>query len=462
MQWFKSLCLLLAALALSMTTAASAQLSLQPVLSGLQEPRFVTHAGDGSGRLFFVEKAGRIRVMAPGATTASVFLDLQGQVGLADEGGLLGLAFHPGYRSNGRFFVFYTRLADNALVLAEHNVTRRRNLADPGGRVLLVIPHPTYDNHNGGMLAFGGDGFLYIGTGDGGSQFGGTPDPSNNAQNIESLLGKILRIDVDGSDANAGTLYAAPADNPYVGLEGRDEIYAIGFRNPWRFSFDRSTQQMWLGDVGQATWEEINTPIFRGGNYGWRMYEGTGCTGLTGCVSGTLGPVHQYGHDVNNRCSITGGYVYRGTRGVLPSGNYVYGDFCSGEVFAWDGTQRHLFTIDPFSLVSFGEDEQGELLVVARGGSVSRLVSAAVCTLSISPARASFGATGGSGVLSVSVEPDCRWTVRSDAAWLMPTTSVGNGSADIGYTVAPYSGGAKKRVATLTVNGKVFTVTQSR
>lgn len=458
MPWFQCLRQLLVLLAVSMTTAASAQLTLQPVLSGLAEPRFVTHAGDGSGRLFFVEKAGPIRVLSPGASTATVFLDLQGQVGTADEGGLLGLAFHPGYRSNGRFFVFYT-LADNALVVAEHQVSRNRNLADPAGRVLLMIPHPNFDNHNGGMLAFGGDGFLYIGTGDG----GGAYDAGNNAQSIESLLGKILRIDVDRSDVGGGTPYAAPAENPYVGRAGRDEIYAIGWRNPWRFSFDRSTQQLWVGDVGQEKWEEINTPIVKGGNYGWPVYEGIECTSLSNCPTGTIGPAHQYANDPI-RCSITGGYVYRGTRGILPSGTYVYGDFCSGEILSWDGAEQKTLLATALNIVSFGEDEQGELLVVGRGGSVSRLATTTACTLSVNPARASFGAAGGAGVLSVSVEPGCHWTVRSNASWLTANTGTGTGSgnANVGYTVAAYNGGPKKRAATLTVNGKTLTVTQSR
>ena len=313
MRWFKVVRVLLGTLALALTTAASAQLALQPVLSGLVEPRFVTHAGDGSGRLFFVEKAGRIRVLAPGESAATVFLDLQGQVGEADEGGLLGLAFHPGYRGNGRFFVFYTRRSDNALVVAEHQAKANRKLADATGRVLLVIPHPTYNNHNGGMLAFGGDGFLYIGTGDGGNNYGGPVDPGNNAQNVDSLLGKILRIDVDRGDPAGGTPYASPSDNPYVNRTGRDEIYAIGWRNPWRFSFDRSTQQLWVGDVGQDKWEEINTPIVKGGNYGWPSYEGEECIRFDGCALLGVPPAHQYAHE-GGRCSITGGYVYRGAQ----------------------------------------------------------------------------------------------------------------------------------------------------
>lgn len=452
MPGFTGMRALLGALLLVLSAAVSAQLTLQPVLSGLQEPRFVTHAGDGSRRLFFVQKDGQVLVLAPGATTATVFLNLQGLVGSADEGGLLGLAFHPGYRSNGRLFVFYTRVDDNALVVAEHQVTGNPNVAQATGLPLLVIPHPDYTNHNGGMLAFGGDGHLYIGTGDG----GGANDPSNNAQDVDSLLGKILRIDVDRSV----TPYAVPADNPYVGKTGRDEIFSIGWRNPWRFSFDRSTQQLWVGDVGQDRWEEINAPVVNGGNYGWPAYEGKECIRLGECNFRRNRPVHQYDHQ-NGRCSITGGYVYRGTAGVLPSGDYIFGDFCTGEVFAWAREQRTLLTVAQYNLVSFGEDEQGELYVVERNGSVSRLVSTADCSLSINPIRVSFGSAGGDGVLRVDVLTGCHWTAISDASWVTLTPpNMGNGSAEIAYTVAPHKG--KNRVATLTVNGQTLTITQSR
>ncbi|MBL7650252.1 MAG: PQQ-dependent sugar dehydrogenase, partial [Candidatus Hydrogenedentes bacterium] len=211
---------------------------------------------------------------------------------------------------------------------------------EPTELPLLTIPHPGQSNHNGGMLAFGPDGMLYIGTGDG----GGSNDPQNNAQNIEVLLGKILRLDVDQPDLVGGTRYSSPADNPYVGRAGRDEIHSTGWRNPWRFSFDRLTGQGWVADVGQGEREEIDSPLLLGGNYGWRVYEGTRCTGLDSalCIPANfVAPLLEYTH-VSGRCSVTGGYVYRGSRNALPAGTYVFADFCTGEVFGWNGVTQSL------------------------------------------------------------------------------------------------------------------------
>ncbi len=214
-------------------------------------------------------------VLQPGASVATAFLDIRTRVLAGGERGLLGLAFHPHYASNGRFFVYYTRVPDGAVIVAEYSASADPNVANGTGTTLLEIAHPVNANHNGGMLAFGPDGYLYVGVGDGGSAY----DPPNNAQNVNVLLGKILRIDVDHPDAAAGTPYSSPGDNPYAGGGGRAEIYSIGWRNPWRFSFDRSTHQLWVADVGQDALEEVDTPIVKGGNYGWRVYEGSGCTG---------------------------------------------------------------------------------------------------------------------------------------------------------------------------------------
>ncbi len=349
-----------------------AAIQLVPVIpSGLSQPVFAGGAGDSSGRLFIVEQTGRIRVLQSGASATTVFLDVQSKVVSSGERGLLGLAFHPQYAANGRFFVFYTRVSDAALVIAEFRVSANRDVADATERMLLTIPHPTYANHNGGMLAFGGDGYLYIGVGDGGSG----NDPGNNAQDIESLLGKILRIDVDVPDTAAGTLYSSPAGNPFVGVPGRDEIYVVGMRNPWRFSFDRATGQQWVGDVGQGQREEVDSPIVAGGNYGWRVYEGTNCTGVDPglCIPANYRPpLFEYTH-TGGRCSLTGGYVYRGSRGALPAGTYVFGDFCTGEIFAWNGSSQTLLLDTALNVSSFGEDDQGELYVVGLGGSVSRI-----------------------------------------------------------------------------------------
>lgn len=248
-------------------TAALAAVKLTLIAGGLSGgPLYVTHAGDGSGRLFIEEQNGLVRVLQPGSSTATVFLDVRSKVAFGGERGLLGLAFHPLYRSNGRFFLYYTRLADGAIVISEFGVSSDPNLANPDETVLLVIPHPVNANHNGGMLAFGPGGYLFIGVGDGGS----ANDPPGNAQNIDVLLGKILRINVDASDGSAGTPYSVPSSNPFVHRDGRDEIFAYGLRNPWRFSFDRLKDWLWVADVGQNAREEVNAPVVAGRNYGWR------------------------------------------------------------------------------------------------------------------------------------------------------------------------------------------------
>jgi cysteine-rich repeat protein len=353
-----------AASALCIWSAATPATVLQPYMSGLSSPVFLTHAGDGSNRVFVVEQAGRIQVVQPGSTTPTVFLNITSRVAFGGEQGLLGLAFHPQYASNGRFFVDYTRQPDGATVIAEYHVSGDPNVADPTETALLTIAQP-FANHNGGMLAFGFDGDLYIGMGDGGSG----NDPGNRAQDINQLLGKILRIDVSVPGS-----YSAPATNPFAGATpGADEIYAYGLRNPWRFSFDRANGTLWVGDVGQSAWEEVDT-VTLGGNYGWRIFEGAHCSGndpgLCG-GSGFTGPVTEYAHS-SGRCSITGGYVYRGGAGALPLGQYIYGDFCTGEIFALNAGVLFDTTL---SISSFGEDEAGELYVVSLDGTIQKLAS---------------------------------------------------------------------------------------
>ena len=337
------------------------------VTDGLENPLFLTQAADGAERLFVVEQPGRIRVLEKHALSPSPFLDITKLVLFGGERGLLGLAFHPGYRHNGRFFVNYTRKPDGATVVAEYRRGATPTSASQEERTLLIVPQP-YPNHNGGMIAFGPDGFLYVGLGDGGSK----GDPDNRAQNLEDLLGKILRIDVDRGDP-----YGIPTDNPFAREGGRPEIYAIGLRNPWRFSFDVKTGAFWVADVGQYKWEEINL-VTRGGNYGWRVMEGTHCFHpSTDCRTTAFSlPVSEYFH-ANGRCSITGGYVYRGR--VLPSlvGTYVYGDFCSGEIFALNtgdtgNDARHILK-SSLQISSFGEDAAGELYVLDHKGGVYRL-----------------------------------------------------------------------------------------
>jgi glucose/arabinose dehydrogenase len=347
--------------------AGARDIALEPVVtSGLDDVVYVTHARDGSGRLFVLEQEGRIRIIAGGKLEKEPFLNIIHRVGSGGERGLLGLAFHPRYATNGRYFVNYTRNTDGATVVAEYRVSRNPDRSDDVERVLLVIPQP-YRNHNGGMIEFGLDGFLYVATGDGGS--GG--DPGNRAQNRRDLLGKMLRIDVDG-----GEPYGIPANNPFASGGALPEIYAIGLRNPWRFSFDRQSGDLWVGDVGQNAWEEIHV-IESGGNYGWRIMEGNHCyQPRTGCNrEGLVLPVAEYAQE-QGRCSITGGYVYRGSAVPALVGTYVYGDFCSGEIFGLrDGKQRVLLSTG-LAIASFGEDGAGELFVVEHDGEIHRITAA--------------------------------------------------------------------------------------
>ena len=448
---------LIAAMSVCLSSALFAATRLTPVVN-VASPTFVTNAGDGSNRLFVLEQAGVIRVLRPGESTTTVFLDVRSKVLSGGERGLLGLVFHPLFGVNGRFFVYYTRSGDGTL--AEYKVSSNPTVADPTERVLLTIPHPTNANHNGGMLAFGPGGYLYIGVGDGGSD----NDPPNNAQNIDVLLGKILRIDVDRSDSAAGTPYSIPASNPFVGKPGRDEIFALGLRNPWRFTFDRETGQQWVGDVGQDAREEVDTPIVGGGNFGWRVYEGSACTNNDPalCRPGSdIAPIFDYSHQ-NGRCSLTGGYVYRGSRGTVPRGTYIYGDYCTGEIFAWDGRAQALLLRTNLSISSFGEDEQGELYVVDLRGSVSKIIASS-CPASISPASATLRAAAGTGDITVTAASDCGWTAESNASWITITSgAIGTANGVVTYSVAAYAGHLPRRVGTITIAGQTFSVRQSR
>lgn len=364
---------------------APAAIRLDPYISGLTFTVFITNAHDGSNRLFIIQKAGTILVVQPGSTTPTTFLNITSRVrSSGNEQGLLGLAFHPAFSTNGRFFVYYTRVEDGAIQIAEYHAAPGSNVADTAEKILLTIPHPTNTNHNGGTVAFGLDGYLYAGTGDGGS----ANDPPQNSQNINVLLGKMLRIDVNNVPAGQNPPYNIPPDNPYAGATpGRDEIFAIGLRNPYRFSFDngrnttRARSRLWVADVGQGSIEEVDL-VKRGGNYGWRAYEGNTCTGLNPelCAGGTnpivhSPPIFQYGH-TGGRCSITGGQVYRGRQGVFPVGKYVYADYCSGEIFMWDGVNQTMVLDTTRSIVAIGSDESGELYVVGQGGTIEKIAGA--------------------------------------------------------------------------------------
>ncbi len=348
---------------------------LEPVADGFSQPTYVAHAGDGSGRLFVVEKVGRIWIVVNGKVLPEPFLDITDRVRSSEiERGLLSVAFHPDYETNGRFFVNYTDQKGNTVV-AEYRVSEDPNRADPNSeRVLLYIEQPAA-NHNGGQLQFGPDGYLYIGMGDGGS----AGDPWGNAQNLHVLLGKMLRIDVDG-----GEPYGIPPDNPFVGQEGiPPEIWAYGLRNPWRFSFDRETGDLYIADVGQNLWEEVHVvraPDPGGQNFGWDIMEGFHCfEPPEGCdTTGLTMPVVEYGR--GKGCSITGGYVYRGRRYADIQGTYFFSDFCSGRLWGlrfqngqWEWTE---FLDTELNVSSFGEDEAGEVYVVDFRGGIYRIVGA--------------------------------------------------------------------------------------
>jgi glucose/arabinose dehydrogenase len=341
------------------------------------QPVDLQHAGDNSGRLFVVERAGVIRVFNNESSTenTSVFLDIRGQVDdRGAEEGLLGLAFHPNYESNGYFYVNYTASDPARTVIARFQVSEQdHNEADTSTEQEILSFAQPYDNHNGGQLAFGPDGYLYIAVGDGGS--GG--DPQGNGQNRGTLLGSILRIDVDGQENDAN--YAIPPDNPYTGNdEGyREEIFAHGLRNPWRFSFDAETGRLWAGDVGQSSYEEIDI-IENGNNYGWNIMEGTHCyEPSSGCdQSGLTMPVWEYGR--NEGISVTGGYVYRGPALENLTGKYIYGDYGSGKIWALDDsdpenpTNVELLQAD-FSIPTFGVDAENKLYICGFNGNIYQL-----------------------------------------------------------------------------------------
>jgi hypothetical protein len=361
---------LLATLSFSFSKTAAQTIVLDPVVvTGLSSPVYLTHARDGTNRLYIVEQGGIIKVLQPGASTPTIFLNITTKVLSGGERGLLGLAFHPQYETNRRFFVYYTRQPDGVNVVAEYRASASNpNVADTTELLILAVAQP-FANHNGGMIEFGPDGFLYIAKGDGGSG----NDPGNRAQNVDELLGKLLRIDINTPP------YASPPGNPFAGsIPGRDEIWAYGLRNPFRFSFDRLTGDLYIGDVGQNTREEVDfqSAASAGGlNYGWRIWEGTGCTGNDPTLCNPAGftfPITEYTHNAG-RCSITGGYVYRGARASLPLGSYVFADFCTGEIFLFNGGSQSLLLDTSRNISSFGEDEAGELYVVGLGGTVERI-----------------------------------------------------------------------------------------
>jgi len=344
-----------------------------PVIGGLELPTDIQNAGDGSGRLFIVEKPGRILILKGGQLLPTPFLDISGKVGSRNtEQGLLGLAFHPKYAQSGLFYVNYTDENGNTVIARFHVSAGNPDLADPSSEADILRVDQPYNNHNGGGLAFGPDGYLYIGLGDGGSE----DDPLLNGQNLRTLLAKMLRIDVDH-----GSNYAIPSDNPFVKGGGLPEIWAYGLRNPWRFSFDHVTGDLYIADVGQDAWEEIDfvpagTP--GGLNFGWSFFEGMHAyKGQPPANASFSLPVTEYSHA--DGCSVTGGYVYRGA--ALPEwqGVYFYGDYCSGNIWGMrvvngSASQAKILFTTNAQITTFGVDEAGEIYLADYGtGELLRL-----------------------------------------------------------------------------------------
>lgn len=354
--------------------AGEVSIRLEQVVQGLQSPVFLT-APANDPRLFIVEQPGRIRIVQNGSLLPTPFLDLGSRVSAGGERGLLSVAFHPNYAANGTFFVNFTDTRGDTRI-ERFRVSADRNRADPASAELVLTVAQPFSNHNGGLVAFGPDGKLYIGMGDG----GGGGDPEETGQDPMRLLGKMLRIDVDGARP-----YAIPADNPYAGRTGgQREIWASGLRNPWRFSWDRTANLLFVADVGQNRLEEINAvPAGQGGlNYGWDEMEGSDCfEPSTGCSrTGKVLPVSEYTH--SDGCSITGGYVYRGQDIAALRGHYFYADFCEGWVRSFrvaDGaaTDARSWDLENVgNITSFGEDARGELYVISQSGSIHKIVAA--------------------------------------------------------------------------------------
>jgi glucose/arabinose dehydrogenase len=349
-------------------------IALQSFATGFNSPVEITNAGDS--RLFIVQKGGLIRILnSNGTINTTPFLNLSSIISSNGERGLLGLAFHPNYSTNGFFFVNYTNTSGNT-VIARYSVSSGNpDIANSTGTILMTITQP-FSNHNGGTIKFGPDGYLYIGMGDGGS----SGDPGNRAQNINDNLGKMLRIDVN---SNVAPYYTSPATNPYVGIAGNDEIWAIGLRNPWKFSFNRLNGDLWIADVGQNAFEEINktqSPLPNTGlNFGWRCYEGNATYNTSGCVAATsiTFPVHQYALYSDGTCSVTGGYVYTGATYPNFQNKYFFTDYCNDKIKMLNsaGVITISTSFSGNNFTTFGEDINGELYIAGiTSGTVYKII----------------------------------------------------------------------------------------
>lgn len=369
--------------------AQAPTIALQQIATGLASPVAIAHAGDGSGRLFITLQEGKIVIFDGNQILPRPLLDISSRVSCCGERGLLSVAFHPNYKNNGYFYVNYTNEPGGDTVVARYSLSSDPNVADPNSEAILLTIDQPFSNHNGGQLQFGPDGYLYIGMGDGGS--GG--DPQNNAQNGQSLLGKMLRMDVSNANTGDGLPYDIPPTNPFLNEPNvRDEIWALGLRNPWRFAFDRSGGDLFIADVGQNSWEEVNSQpasSLGGENYGWRRMEGTHCFNPTvRCNDGKLTlPILEYSHALG--CSITGGYRYRGSQIPQLYGMYLYGDYCSGRIWGASEAVRGSWTSmellhTDLAISTFGEDEAGELYVADRAnGAIYRIVKGSGSTAEV-------------------------------------------------------------------------------
>jgi glucose/arabinose dehydrogenase len=358
------------------TDGSIPSITLREIAGGLRKPVHLTHAGDGSRRLFVVEQQGTIRIIKNNALDPTPFLDIHDRVSSGGEKGLLSVAFHPKYKNNGLFYVNYTARQNGLQTIIAEFKRTSDNRANPASqRILLKVRQP-WGNHNGGQLAFGPDGYLYVGMGDGGA----ANDPHDNGQRLKTLLGAMLRIDVNKQSSSRS--YGIPSDNPFVGqANARDEIWAYGLRNPWRFSFDAANGVLYLADVGQNRFEEIDI-IEKGHNYGWNIMEGNICTPDVNrqCDrSGLTSPIFVYPQPEG--FSITGGFVYRGTKIPALCGTYIYGDYVTKKIWGlrYDGkkvTNQRQLEKSRYSISSFGQDEVLELYVVDHGGQILKIVAA--------------------------------------------------------------------------------------
>ncbi|WP_338409050.1 PQQ-dependent sugar dehydrogenase [uncultured Flavobacterium sp.] len=391
---------------------ASQTITIQSFATGFSGAVEITHAADS--RLFVVQKGGLIKILnSDGTINLAPFLNVSSLISSGGERGLLGLAFHPNYTTNGYFFVNYTNTSGNTVIERYSVNSSNPNLANTTGSILMTIAQP-YSNHNGGSIKFGPDGYLYIGMGDGGS--GG--DPENRAQNINENLGKLLRIDVDTA---VSPFYTSPTSNPYIGTTGNDEIWAIGLRNPWKFSFNRSNGDLWIADVGQNNVEEINkvsNPLSAGLNFGWRCYEGTVAYNTTGCasVSTLTMPLAQYTHTGGN-CSITGGYIYTGALYPNFLNKYFFADYCVNRIGYVDESSNAITYTPNFSgnnnFTSFGEDVNGELYIT-NSNTIFKIIDTATASATSfenggfvmypNPTKNTFTITNNNGIFTSSVQ----------------------------------------------------------